>query len=101
MIIITGGVTLKPESREAGLALGSEHSARSRDEAGCLSHRCYIDAEDPNTLHFFEQWADMAAVQTHFAVPESGQFVAKMRELAVSEPEIAIFSAEQVAGGST
>lgn len=98
MIIITGGVTLTPQTREAGLELGCEHSARSRDEPGCLSHRCYVDAEDPNRLHFFEQWADMAAVQTHFAVPESGQFVARMRELAVGEPEIAIYSAEPVGG---
>ena len=100
MIIITGGVTLKPHERDAGIALGCEHSARSRAEPGCLSHRCCVDAEDPNRLHFFEQWADMRAVQAHFAVPESGAFVAQMRELAVDEPEIALYSAEPIKAGA-
>jgi len=99
MIIITGGVTLRQDSRNKGLALGCEHSARSRSEPGCISHRCYIDAEDPSRLHFFEQWEDMDAVQKHFAVPESGAFMARMRELSEGSPEIAIFAADPISLG--
>jgi quinol monooxygenase YgiN len=33
------------------------------------------DAEDPNRLFFFEEWADQASVDTHFAVPASREFV--------------------------
>lgn len=98
MIIITGQVALKPENREAAIALGCEHSARSRGEDGCISHNCYLDAEDENRLHFFEQWRDMAAVQQHFAVPASGGFVREVAALASSAPEIAIYSAEPVKG---
>lgn len=98
MIIITGSIQLQPDQREAAIALGCEHSARSRAEDGCLSHNCYIDAEDANRLHFFEQWRDMAAVQKHFAVPESGEFVQQVGAMASAAPEIAIYSAEAIEG---
>jgi quinol monooxygenase YgiN len=42
MILITGHVILTPEHRERMIALGAEHSARSRGEAGCLAHNCHI-----------------------------------------------------------
>ncbi len=96
MIIITGHVQIRPGMREQAIEIGCEHSARSRAEAGCLSHNCHLDAEDENRLHFFEQWRDMAAVQKHFAVPESGAFVQQIAALASAPPKIAIYSAEQV-----
>ena len=98
MIIITGSVSLQPDRRDEAIALGCEHSARSRDEDGCVSHNCYIDAEDDNRLHFFEQWRDMNAVQKHFAVPESGEFVQRIAAFAVAAPEIAIYSANPIEG---
>lgn len=96
MIIITGEVLLQPGRREEAVALGCEHSARSRSEDGCLAHNCYMDAEDPLRMHFFEKWRDMAAVQKHFAVPESAQFVSVISTMASAPPEIAIFNAEQI-----
>ena len=98
MIIITGSVQLYEDARELALALGCEHSARSRAEEGCVSHNCYIDAEDANRMHFLEQWRDMAAVQKHFAVPESGGFIREVSAMAAAAPEIAIYAAEEVEG---
>ncbi|WP_260583423.1 putative quinol monooxygenase [Sphingopyxis sp. PET50] len=81
MILITGHVILTPEHRERMIALGAEHSARSRGEPGCLAHNCHIDVENPDRLMFVEEWASIEAVRTHFAVPASGAFVAEMRAL--------------------
>ncbi len=100
MIIITGNVSLEPAHRDAAIAKGCEHSSRSRDEDGCLSHNCYVDAEDKNRLHFFEQWRDMEAVQKHFAVPESGKFVREITAMANAKPEIQIFQAEPIEGAA-
>jgi len=97
MIIITGSVALDPAQREEAIRIGCEHSARSRDKDGCITHNCYIDAEDENRMHFFEQWRDMEAVQKHFAVPESGQFIREIGAIAASSPEISIYNADQVA----
>ncbi len=96
MILITGHIILTPEHRERMIALGAAHSARSRGEAGCLAHNCHIDIENPVRLVFVEEWADMAAVRAHFAVPASGAFVAEMRALSPQPPVMRIFAAEDV-----
>ena len=45
---------------------------------------------------FVEEWADMAAVKAHFAVPASGEFVQQLWAWAVGRPVIKIFEAEEV-----
>ena len=96
MIIITGSVTVQEDKRQEALALGCEHSARSRSEAGCLAHNCHVDGEDPLRLHFFEKWADAASVRTHFAVPESRQFMQRLGTFAKAAPDLEIYRAEAV-----
>lgn len=91
MIIITGGIALKPEDRAEALRLAIEHSRRSRTEPGCLAHRCHIDCEDANRLVFVEEWADMAAVKAHFAVPESGAFVRELTGMGEGAPWMRMF----------
>ena len=96
MIIITGSVDLKPESYEEGFRLGCEHSERSRSEPGCLSHNCYEDAEQPGRMHFFERWETSDAVQVHFAVPASSEFIAAISDMATGAPTIEMYSAQAV-----
>ena len=96
MILITGGAVIKPEHRDEALALGVEHSQRSRAEPGCLAHSCHTDAENENRIVFVEQWADIAAVMTHFAVPESGEFVRKLGAMAMGRPDIHLFEATEL-----
>ncbi len=96
MIIITGGIVMKPEHRAEALRLAIAHSSRSRAEPGCLAHNCHIDCEDENRLVFVEEWADMAAVQTHFAVPESGAFVRDLAALGKGAPWIRMFEAGEL-----
>ena len=98
MIIITGSVELKPENKSEGVALGRDHSRRSRSEPGCIAHNCYVDAEDENRLHFFEKWESLEAVQTHFKVSESGEFVARMSQLAATPPRIELYRADPIEG---
>lgn len=93
MILITGSARIRPEHRDEALRLGKEHSARSRAEPGCLAHNCHIDAEDQLRIVFVEEWADMAAVKTHFAVPESGDFVRAIGAMAEAPPMMRIFEA--------
>ena len=96
MIIITGGIALKPEHRAEALRLAIEHSQRSRTEPGCLAHNCHVDCEDENRLMFFEEWADMAAVKAHFAVPESGAFVRELAGMGVGAPWMRMFEAKEL-----
>ena len=95
MIIITGSVLAKPETFDELRALCLEHTRRSRLEPGCLSHDVHVHAEDPLRLFFFETWADRAAVDAHFAVPESGAFVRAAVGLTAEAPSIAIYDAQR------
>jgi quinol monooxygenase YgiN len=96
MIVITGSAILRPESRDVAIALGAEHSARSRSEPGCIAHNVHIDAEDERRMVFLELWADLAAVKTHFAVPASGAFVRALTVMADGAPDMRVFKAEDV-----
>lgn len=96
MILVTGSVNLKPETRAEAFKIGCEHSQRSRGEAGCFGHNCMVDAEDENRMCFHEVWRDMAALQTHFRVPASGEFVKQVSALAAEPPKIEIFEAEAI-----
>lgn len=91
MVVVTGWILARPETLADLIALGQDHSRRSRAEPGCLSHDLYIDSENGLKLFFFERWADRAALQAHFAVPESNEFMRKVRALSAggsTGPEI-------------
>jgi quinol monooxygenase YgiN len=96
MIIVTGSVTAKPDTFDAVLAESQAHVRRSRTEDGCISHAVHIDSENPLRLFFYEEWRDMAALQAHFRVPGSIQFITAVRSLAESSEEITILEATPV-----
>jgi quinol monooxygenase YgiN len=81
MIIVTGSVIARPDTFDDVRKLSLAHVHRSRTEPGCISHSVQIDCENPLRLVFFEQWADRAALQAHFAVPASREFVRSVQSL--------------------
>ncbi len=91
MVIVTGTLVGTPETIDELVALGVEHSRRSRAEPGCLSHNIHRDLEDELRLVFVERWADRAALDVHFAVPESGAMVGRAFELTAEAPSIQIY----------
>lgn len=96
MIIITGSAIIRPEHVDEALKLGIEHSVRSRSEPGCIAHNCHVDAENPKRIVFVEEWADMVAVKTHFAVPASGEFVRQLGAMTDEAPRMQIFTAQEM-----
>ncbi|MDJ0878754.1 MAG: putative quinol monooxygenase [Halieaceae bacterium] len=97
MIIVHGAIEIDPDRWEEAIELSLEHVERSRAEQGCISHAVHIDAENPNRLVFFEEWESMDALQAHFQVPASGEFVQQLGALATSDPQMRIFESEQKA----
>jgi len=90
MILITSTVTIHPEHRDEAVAFAKRHVAASRCEAGCASHRYFVDPEDEHTLVFLEQWRDRAAVEHHFAQPYSRAFAAAMKQWCEGDPRLEI-----------
>ncbi len=96
MIIVYGSVESLPEQREQVLRMCREHVARSRQEPGCITHQAHVDIDNPNLIVFYEQWEDMAALQTHFSVSESGAFVTAVTAMAASAPQLKMFEATEL-----
>src|ERR1700735_2817104 len=96
MIVVTGSVTARQDSFDEIRRWSPEHVHRSRQEDGCISHAVHIDCENPLRLVFIEQWADPAALQAHFAVPASRDFVRALQPLAAATPTIEIYDATRL-----
>ena len=94
MLIVTGSVTAKPETFDALLEAALAHVARSRTEPGCVSHSVHIDCESPMRLFFYEEWADRAALDAHFAEEDSLAFMKAVRELCASSTRVKILPVE-------
>jgi len=73
-----------------------EHVERSRKEPGCISHDVHVDCQNPMRLFFFEQWADEAALRTHFAVERSKAFVRSLKGRIVETSGTKIYRAEAI-----
>lgn len=98
MIIVTGSVLASADTVDRVLALSLAHVRRSWAEPGCLSHAVHQDVENPARLFFFEEWEDMGALEAHFAVPESREFVRLATELAERVSPIAVYEASKLRG---
>jgi quinol monooxygenase YgiN len=96
MIVVTGSVTAREDSLDKIRTLSLEHVHRSRKEPGCISHAVHVDCENPLRLVFIEQWADRAALLTHFAVPASRDFVRALQPLAAASTTIEIYDATRL-----
>jgi quinol monooxygenase YgiN len=96
MIVVTGSVTVRTETFDEARRLSLEHVHRSRQEPGSISHAVHIDCENPLRLVFSEQWADRAALVTHFAVPASGEFVRILRSLATGPATLELYDASKL-----
>ena len=96
MVIVWGSIEALDDRIGEVLRLSHEHVRRSREEPGCVSHSVQIDAENQNRLIFFEEWESMPALQTHFQVPESVEFVKAVGKLAVGPPVMKLYEATQL-----
>ena len=96
MVIVLGDVQVVPHRKAEAWALSQAHVARSRAEPGCVSHAVYEDPDLPDHLVFVEQWASAEALQAHFAVPASVDFVNALAAMASARPRIRMYSADEL-----
>jgi quinol monooxygenase YgiN len=90
VIIVKGSVVVRPKDLDQAVEIALEHVRRSRAEPGCLLHSVHQDVENPDRLVFLEHWADRAALDAHFAVPASADFVRRISALATEPPSIEV-----------
>ena len=98
MIVVIGDVSLREGALDAAVALSREHVERSRREPGCISHDVHHHVDDAHRLVFVERWADRAALDAHFTVPESVAFARELTALATERPMVEV---HEVTAGSS
>lgn len=91
MVIVTGTIRGTDDTIDELIELALIHVRRSRTEPGCISHDVHRHVEEPLRLVFVERWADRAALDVHFGVPESGAMVRRATELAAEAPTMQIY----------
>ena len=70
MEILMITVHIKPEMQAKFLEVIRHDAAHSeQDEPGCLRFDVIQDAQDPNTIYFYEVYRDEAALAAHRAAP--------------------------------
>ena len=99
MILVTGSLRTRPETEAELIALCRAHCARSRMEDGCIAHNVHADCDDPSRLVFIEYWRNMAALEAHFALEESREFVKAARRLSAGGTRMQIFDVTEVKAG--
>ncbi len=93
-IIVLGSASTSAEGFDELLAASLAHVHRSRAEPGCLAHAVHRDVEDPLRLVFVERWADRAALDAHFAEPDSAQIVEVIERIGTGRPTLDIYEAD-------
>jgi quinol monooxygenase YgiN len=87
VIVVTGRVQIAAANRARFLEIATQMCASSREEAGCIGYRVYADLERDEQYVFVEEWADDAALQTHFAQSHTGAFMAALPKLLGGPPD--------------
>lgn len=95
MIIVTGTFVAREDRLPQALEFGLDHVRRSRREPGCLAHQMHQNVENPSRFFFYEEWADMAALDAHFAVPATRAFAKSLRLIA-DDPVLLVYQADRI-----
>ena len=65
MLLALAEIKAKPGKRDEIVKLAAPCIAASRQEAGVLSYRLYVSAENDVTIQFIEKYVDKDALRSH------------------------------------
>lgn len=95
MIVLHATVPIAAEHREDALEMIAGLVADSRDEDGTITYRATTDVEDPNTVRFFEQYENEAAMQAHLETDHYLAFARALGDWLAGEPEVLKFEVSE------
>jgi len=64
----------------------------TRAEPGCVAYELLQGRVDSNEFTFVEEWADEAALESHFASDHLRDVVSRLEGLTVSPPDVTTFT---------
>jgi quinol monooxygenase YgiN len=96
MIVLYASIPIKPDKRNEAIELAETLVDRSNHEDGIVDYQAAIDVQNKNTLRFFEQYEDEAAVEAHTQTDHYQEFEAVLPDLLDGEPELFQFDISTV-----
>jgi quinol monooxygenase YgiN len=88
MIVVVGRVSTDAERRDELMRAGQAVAAASREEAGCINYRLYVDTESADDFVFVEEWESDEALQAHFKTAHIAQFMSALPPLLAGAPDV-------------
>jgi quinol monooxygenase YgiN len=88
---IIGMVVAKNETREELRAILTAQVKPTRAEEGCINYDFHVDAEDPNTFMFYENWRSRADLDAHLKTPHLQPLFGRLEELLARPVEIKFY----------
>lgn len=94
MIVLHASIPVDPDKREEALELANSLVEASNREDGMIEYRATVDVRDENTLRFFEQYEDEAALAAHEETEYFQTFERRLPDLLAGDPEVVKFEVD-------
>ncbi len=90
-LIIAGTVRVPPANLDRFRPHMAAMVAASRAEEGCAAYGYAEDVTKSGLIHVFEEWADQAAIDAHFASAHMAVWRAEWRSFGVSDRALTLY----------
>jgi len=87
-VTIIGTVVAKPETRAELEDLLIKQVNPTRAEPGCINYDFHVDAQDPCTFVFYENWMSQADLDDHMRMPHLQALLSQVDRLLAKPVEI-------------
>ena len=94
MLVIHATLPIDPDRREEALELIEDLAEQSRQEEGTVDYRATTEIGAPDTVRFFEQYEDEAALAAHAESDHYKELEAALPDLLAGEPEVLRFEVD-------
>jgi len=95
VIVVSGVLKLDPAKHDEFADIGAKIAAASLAEEGCSAYGWWSDPSTPGVFRVFEEWADQAAIDFHFATPHMAEFMGAMGGVGITEADIHKYTVEE------
>ena len=89
---IIGMVVARPEKRGLLHKILAAQVVPTRAEPGCMNYDFHVDAKDPCTFMFYENWRSKADLDLHLKMPHLKPLQGRMDELLARPVEIIFYN---------
>lgn len=87
-IVVSGVLKMDPAKHDDFAAAAVKMAAASNAEEGVLQYGFYADLENPGVFRVFEEYADEAALTSHFTSPHMAEFMGVMGSVGMTETSL-------------